>query len=103
MKRASNLFAIVRKLAPIAVSLPLVAANTEDCSIGIHLIDDSADIDIDDGDGLRPRDGDQGVRRRAVILRRCLVDDGHIPRHRARHLRNYTCQSTPIASATTER
>ena len=62
MMRPSRLFALLRQLAPLAVSLPLVAANTDDCSIAIRLVGDeepatTEDADIDDPDADSDRDG----------------------------------------------
>jgi Bacterial TSP3 repeat len=62
MMRPSRLFALLRQLAPLAVSLPLVAANTDDCSIAFRLVDDGAssddeDADLEDPDADSDRDG----------------------------------------------
>ena len=44
MLRPKRLFALLRQLAPIAVSLPLVAANTDDCSIAFRLVGDGPSL-----------------------------------------------------------
>ena len=61
MLRPKRLFVLLRQLAPIAVSLPLVAANTDDCSIAFRLVGDEGDASIDaelaDPDADSDRDG----------------------------------------------
>lgn len=57
MKRPSRRFALLEKLAPLAIALPLMAASADDCTIAIRLDDgDTGDEEIDD-DELAP-DGD---------------------------------------------
>ena len=61
MLRPKSLFALLRQLAPIAVSLPLVAANTDDCSIAFRLVGDEGDAgiaaELADPDADTDRDG----------------------------------------------
>ena len=61
MLRPKRLFALLRQLAPIAVSLPLVAANTDDCSIAFRLVGDEGNAgiaaELADPDADTDRDG----------------------------------------------
>jgi hypothetical protein len=60
VKRPSRRFAVLEKLAPLAVALPLMAASADDCTIAIRLDDGDAgdDIDVDDLDPADDADRD---------------------------------------------
>lgn len=58
MKRPSRRFAMLRKLAPLAIALPLMAASADDCTIAIRLEEGEGESDdVLDDDDLTP-DGD---------------------------------------------